>query len=153
MIGSSIVEGCLVRDPVPWDTLSRALADVLEIDPAEIGAFDGETPIPIPPPVLVEMHERKSGFRLDLTLYLRIVGSPGITGVALAQRLASALGQEVLTSPPAGEDGGDPAPDRWVLARPDGSLAMVRQVDPESDDIEIDRDPSHMERIDIPDAR
>ncbi|PTL83828.1 hypothetical protein [Vitiosangium sp. GDMCC 1.1324] len=144
---TSRVEGCLVRKPVEWVQLARALGEILALDPVGIRAFDADHLIDPPPPALVEIHEHKSGFRLDLTFYLRIEARPETTGVQLARRLAMVLGQEVLTSPPAMDDGAAPAPDRWVLARPDGSLFLVRQLFPESDDIEIDYDPHQMERL------
>jgi hypothetical protein len=147
MTNTSRLEGCLVRNPVEWATLARALGEILGLDPAGIHAFDVDHLVEPPPPVLVEVHEHPSGFRMDLTFYLRIEARPETMGVQLAQRLAMALGQDVLTSPPGMKDGTAPTPDRWVLARPDGLLFLVRQIDPESDDIEIDHNPNHMERL------
>lgn len=150
MTNASRIEGYLVRDPVGWDSLAKVLGDVMAVDPADVQVFDVDSLIEPPPPVLVEIRKRESGFRLDLTLYLR---PPAVkmADTQLARRLAVTLGQEVLTSPPPEEDGSAP-PDRWILARPDGSLFLVRQVDPESDDIEIDPDPHRMTRLAGPEA-
>jgi hypothetical protein len=37
-----------------------------------------------------------------------------------------------------------------VLARPDDALFLVRQCSPESDDVEVDRDPAHMQPLPAP---
>jgi hypothetical protein len=146
----SRVEGCLVKEHVEWEALVRALSRVLSVSPADIRAFDVEQLITPPPVVLVECHERESGFRMDLTLYLGPEVRSELVGVPLASSLAMALGQEVLTSPPGGADGLMPPPDSWVLACPDGSLFLVRQSQPDSEDVEIDRAPHHMQRLPDP---
>lgn len=144
MVDESRVEGCLVREVVEWNVLVRALSEILAVEPAGIRELELEHPSEPRPPVLVESHEHEAGFRMDLTFYLGSEVRSGLTGVPLAQRLAMTLGQEILTSPPSEADGAIPPPDLWVLARPDGALFLVRQCDPESDDVEIDRDSAHM---------
>jgi len=134
-----------VRELVAWDSLTRALSEVLELTSADIRAFDGEDVNEPRPAVLVESHVHASGFRMDLTLYLGRKVQVGLTGVSLARRLAMALGQEILTSPPAEADGIVYAPDLWMLARPDGSLFLVRQLNPESDDVDVDL--THMQHV------
>jgi hypothetical protein len=148
MSGTSKVEGCLVRELVAWEPLTRALSEVLDLTPADIRAFDGEGMKEPRPAVLVESHVRASGFRMDLTLYLGSEVQVGLTGVFLARRLAMELGQEILTSPPVEADGTSYAPDLWMLARPDGSLFLVRQLNPESDDVEVDL--AHMQHLPLP---
>jgi len=128
----------------------RALSDVLAVSPADIRAFDVDHLVTPPPLVLVECHERESGFRMDLTLYLGPEVRSELVGVRLARSLAMALGQEVLTSPPGRTDEFMPPPDSWVLACPDGSLFLVRQSQPDSEDVEIDRAPHQMQRLSGP---
>lgn len=149
MTGTSRVEGCLIREHVEWAVLARALSEVLAVDLDGIRTLDMDHPMP-PVPIVVECHEHASGFRLDVTLYLDARIQPALSGIPLARRLAMTLGQEVLTSPPAERDGSVPPPDLWVLALPDGALFLVRQLDPESEDVEFDRDPRHMHRLPHP---
>jgi hypothetical protein len=91
MVGTSRVEGCLVRDLVAWEPLARALSEVLELTPADIRPFDEESVNEPRPAVLVESHIHASGFRMDLTLYLGSEVRAGLTGVSLARRLAMEL--------------------------------------------------------------
>jgi hypothetical protein len=148
MSSSSRVEGFLIREHVDWAGLVRALGEILGVDPSGIRPLDVEHLSEPPAPVLVECHGHASGFRLDVTLYLGTEVQSGLAGVPLARRLAMALGQEVLTSPPAEAEGLAPPPDLWVLACPDDSLFLVRQLAPESDDVEID--PRHMQPLPVP---
>jgi hypothetical protein len=147
MSTESRVEGCLVRKGVAWPELTRALSEVLEISPDDIAPFDTDNLSRPPSPVLVKCIERESGFRLDLTFYIGAEIQSALAGVALASRLAKALGQEILTSPPDEPDGGMPSPALWVLALPGGELYLVHQINPDSDAVEIDRSPEHMKRI------
>ncbi len=133
-----------------WVALVRALSDVLAVSPADIRAFDVYHLVTPPPLVLVECRERESGFRMDLTLYLGPEVRSELVGVRLARSLAMALGQEVLTSPPGRTDELMPPPDSWVLACPDGSLFLVRQSQPDSENVEIDRAPHQMQRLSGP---
>jgi hypothetical protein len=150
MVDESRVEGCLVREVVEWNALVRALSEILTVDPADIREFDLAHSSEPRPPVLVESHEHEAGFRMDLTFYLGREVQSDLAGIPLARRLAMALGQEILTSPPAEADGTIPPPDLWVLARPDGSLFLVRQCDPESDNVEVDLDPAHLQPLPAP---
>lgn len=147
MTRTSRAEGCLVKEHVEWEALVGALSRVLSVSPADIRAFDVQQLITPPPLVLVECHERESGFRMDLTLYLDAEVRSELVGVPLARALAMTLGQEVLTSPPGRTDEFMPPPDSWVLACPDGSLFLVRQTQPDSEDVEIDRAPHQMQRL------
>jgi hypothetical protein len=144
------IEGCFLREIVDWETLVRALSEVFSMPLTEIDALDFERLDEPHAAVLVERHERQTGFRLDLTFYLGSSVQSGGTGIKLASRLAAVLKQDVLTSPPVGLDGVSPPPDAWVLARHDGALFLVRQLEPDSDDIEIDRDPARMTLISVP---
>lgn len=121
-----------------------------EVSPAGIREFDLAHLSEPRPPVLVESHEHGAGFRMDLTFYLGSEVRSSLVGASLARRLAMTLGQEILTSPPAETNGTMPPPDLWVLARPDGSLFLVHQCSPESDDVEIDRHPAHMQPLPAP---
>jgi len=150
MSGKTRMEGCLIQEQVPWETLARAIAQTFEVDPSHIGLFDVENLITPPPPIQVETHEHESGFRMDLTLYIDEGVPSELTGVELASRLAQALGQEVLTSPPNNSDGAMLSPALWVLALPKGELYVVHQINPESDAVEIDRAPDRMEKIRLP---
>jgi hypothetical protein len=93
------------------------------------------------PPVLVKWSERESGFRLELTFSIGVDVPSRLAGMVLASRLAEALGQEILTSPPENPDGATSSPESWVLALPTGELYVVRQINPGSDAVEIDRSP------------
>jgi hypothetical protein len=139
-----------VRKGVTWPELTDALSQVLEISPNDIARLDDGSLNTQPSPVLVKCIERESGFCLDLTFYIGAEVQSDLAGVVLASRLAKALGQEILTSPPDETDGGMPSPALWVLARPDGELYFVRQINPDSDAVEIDRSPEHMKRIPPP---
>jgi hypothetical protein len=150
MANESRVEGCLVREAVEWSVLVRALSEILTVDPAGIRELELAHPSEPRPPVLVESHVHEAGFRMDLTFYLGSEVQSDLAGVPLARRLAMTLGQEILTSPPVEADGTIPPPDLWVLARPDGSLFLVRQCAPESDDVEIHRDPAQMQPLPAP---
>lgn len=150
MVDESRVEGCLVREVVEWNALVRALGEILAVEPSSIRAFDVGPSTEPRPPIRVESHERQVGFRMDLTFYIGKEVRTSLTGNSLARRLAMALGQEILTSPPAAADGTVPPPDLWVLARPDGSLFLVHQCDPASDDVEIDCDPAQMKPLPEP---
>ncbi len=142
MTGETRLEGCLVRERVSWESLAHALGEVLGVAPEAVALFDVDHLRP-PPPVRVEIQERESGFRMDLTLYLGSEIHTPLTGISLASRLAMALRQEVLTSPPAeGEMASSPA--SWILARPDGRLYWVQQTHPESEAVEIDWSPGAM---------
>lgn len=143
MSGASRLEGFLVRSEVAWKALVSALSEILEVSPEAIHAFDIEHLFTPSPPVLVELQEHGAGFHLDLTLYLGSEVRVPLTGVALARRLAGVLGQDVLTSPPAREAEAT-SPLQWVLARPDGEAYRVHQINPESDDVEIDWSPASM---------
>jgi hypothetical protein len=147
MLDESRVEGCLVREFVEWNALVRALGEILLVEPSGIRAFDAAPSTDPRPPILVEIHDHQVGFRMDLTFYLGKEVRTSLTGTSLARRLAMTLGQEILTSPPARADGTVSPPDLWVLARPDGSLFLVHQCDPESEDVEIDCDPARMKPL------
>jgi hypothetical protein len=149
MVNESRVEGCLVREVVAWNALVRALSEILAIDPAGIREFEFAHLSEPRPPILVESHKHKAGFHMDLTFYLGSEVRSGLAGVPLAWRLAMALGQEILTSPPAEANGTILPPDLWALARPDGSLYLVRQCSPESNNVEFDSDPAHMQPLPI----
>jgi len=68
MTRTSRAEGCLVKEHVEWEALVGALSRVLSVSPADIRAFGVQQLITPPPLVLVECHERESGFRMDLTI-------------------------------------------------------------------------------------
>jgi hypothetical protein len=150
MLEQSRIEGCLVRKRVEWLELAHALSRILELSESDIGLLDMDNLEKPRPPVLVQWIERESGFRLDLTFYIGADVQSELAGVALASRLAQALGQEVLTSPPDEPDGGMSSPELWVLALPQGELYVVRQINPESDAVEIDRTPERMKKIHLP---
>lgn len=142
------MEGCLVQERVPWEVLAKALAGIFNLDPTiDIREFDVDNLVTPPPAVQVEINEHESGFRMDLTFYLGANVEPELTGPRFASHLAAALGQDVLTSPPAEIDGQKISPALWLLVRSTGELFLVRQIDPESEDVDIDRSPKSMRRV------
>ncbi|OJH39223.1 hypothetical protein [Cystobacter ferrugineus] len=133
-----------------WWELVHALSKIFDLSENDIGLLDVDDLKKPRPPVLVEWIERESGFRLDLTFYIGVEVPSKQAGMALACRLAEALGQEILTNPPEDPDGAMSSPDSWVLALPTGEIYVVRQINPESDAVEIDRAPERMKRLRLP---
>ncbi len=147
MSEKSRIEGCLVRRHVEWSELVRALQGLLWVEDRDIGRLDMNEEAQRHQPVLVQWIEWASGFRLDLTFYIAASVSSRPSGIELASELARALNQEVLTSPPGP---GMSSPACWILALPQGELHVVRQVNPESDDVEIDWRPEQMKNLRFP---
>lgn len=150
MTGESRIEGYLVRERVKWWEFVHALSMIFYLSENDIGLLDVDGLEKPRPQVLVKWIERESGFRLDLTFYIGREVPSKLAGMALASRLAEALGQEVLTSPPENPDGAMSSPESWVLALPTGELYAVRQINPESDAVEIDRSPERMKKLHLP---
>src|SRR5260370_38804132 len=130
------VEGFMIRNPVAWDRLSRVLADVYGVASEAVGQFkSGFESDGAAVPILVETHEHQKGFRLDVPIYVKVEIDGTRRGIPLAQRVAAALGEDVLTSPPASHCY---PPWRWVLASPAGLLVLVDELTPDSDDLIVD---------------
>lgn len=133
------IEGFLLRDPISWPRLATALSIVLRVDSDEISALADVTDEA--PLVVVEHHTRQHGFRTDITLYLRgRAGAEPSDSLTLAEKMSRELQQEVLVSPPASWEISQ-NPFRWVLIQPDGRRFIAEQLDPDSDDIDINREP------------
>jgi hypothetical protein len=130
------IEGFLLRHPVGWERLSRAVADLYGVAVEAVGRLEiGVEMDSSPCLILLETHQHREGFRLDVTVYASIVTTVTQRGIPLASQIATALGEDVLTSPPAS---GHHPPWRWVLATPAGQLMLVDEMAYEHDGIIID---------------
>jgi hypothetical protein len=116
--------------------LSRAVADLYgvavgAVERLEIAVEMDSSPFLI----LLETHEHREGFRLDVTVYASIATTVTQRGIPLASQIATALGEDVLTSRPAS---GHHPPRRWVLATPACQLLLVDEMAYEHDGVIID---------------
>jgi len=130
------IEGFLVRHPVGWDRLSRALADAYGVAVEAVGrleiSMEADNSAFL---VRVETHLHREGFQLDVTVYASMETTVRQHGVPLAKQIAATLGEDVLTSPPAS---GRYPPWRWMLATSAGQLLLVNEVAHEHDGVIID---------------
>jgi hypothetical protein len=127
-----LVSGYLRRFP-GWTPLRQAMAAVLGVTAEDIIDVEAAGD----PIIYLDARTQHGEFRLRIQAFIDASRAPEYRGkTAFLKGLARVLGQEVLY-----DDGGSPAPTRWVLVRPDGArFEVFEDAMQEGPDLVLDRD-------------